>query len=63
MTIWHAAFVTLAWFGAMGTCYWAGQAIRWVWMLYTRDDELPPPTADERDGIAKFRRIVDKELS
>jgi hypothetical protein len=61
MTIWHSAFVTLFFFFTLGTCYWVGQAIYWLWDLYTRDEALPPPEPDNRDD--RWKRIVDEDMS
>ena len=59
----NAAFDVLAFCGFLGLLYWSGRAVVWVYRLYTRPEILPEPYDDERDTIAAFHRVIERELS
>ena len=64
MSIWHAAYNTLALFGGFGVGCYTYKLILWCWQLFREEpDLLPQPEPDERDSIAEFQRIIDRELS
>ena len=60
MSLLHALFLTLFFFGCIACCYWIGEVIYRCWRWVHRPQVLPKPQPDERDEIAEFKRIMDE---
>jgi hypothetical protein len=63
MSILHALFLTLFFFGCISAAYWIGDIIYRAWRYIHRPEVLSDPQPDERDEMAEFRRIIDEQQS
>ena len=63
MSLLHALFLTLFFFGCIACAYWIGDGIYRAWHYMHRPQVLPKPQPDDRDAMAEFRRIIDDQES